>query len=68
MSISKHELAAFAACLRREERSSGTVEKYRRDATAFAAWLGCCELTRETAARWRDHLLREGYALTVFEI
>ena len=68
MSISKHELAAFAACLRREEWSSGTVEKYRRDAAAFAAWLGCCELTRETAARWRDHLLREGYALTVFEI
>ena len=68
MSISKHELAAFAACLRREERSSGTVEKYLHDASAFAAWLGCCELTRETAARWRDHLLREGYALTVFEI
>ena len=65
MSISKHELAAFAACLQREERSSGTVEKYRRDAAAFAAWLGCCELTLETAARWRDHLLREGYALTV---
>ena len=62
MSISKHELAAFAACLQREERSSGTVEKYRRDAAAFAAWLGCRELTRETAARWRDHLLREGYA------
>ena len=62
MSISKHELAAFAACLRREERSSGTVEKYRRDAAAFAAWLGRRELTRETAARWRDHLLREGYA------
>ena len=62
MSISKHELAAFAACLRREERSSGTVEKYRRDAAAFAAWLGCRELTRETAARWRDHLLLEGYA------
>ena len=62
MSISKHELAAFAACLRREERSSGTVEKYRRDAAAFAAWLGCRELTRETSAGWRDHLLREGYA------
>ena len=65
MTICKNDLWAFAACLRREERSSGTVEKYRRDAAAFAAWLGCCELTRETAARWRDHLLREGYALTV---
>ncbi len=62
MTICKNDLWAFAACLRREERSSGTVEKYRRDAAAFAAWLGCRELTRETAARWRDHLLREGYA------
>ena len=62
MTICKNDLWAFAACLRREERSSGTVEKYRRDAAAFAAWLGCRELTRETASGWRDHLLREGYA------
>ena len=52
MTICKNDLWAFAACLRREERSSGT----------FAAWLGCRELTRETASGWRDHLLREGYA------
>ena len=62
MFISKCELSAFAACLKNEDRSSGTVEKYLHDASAFAAWLGCRELTRETAARWRDHLLREGYA------
>ena len=62
MFISKCELSAFAACLKNEDRSSGTVEKYLHDASAFAAWLGCCELTRETASGWRDHLLREGYA------
>ncbi len=62
MFISKCELSAFAACLKNEDRSSGTVEKYLHDASAFAAWLGCRELTRETSAGWRDHLLREGYA------
>ena len=62
MTICKNDLWAFAACLRREERRSGTVEKYRRDAAAVAARLGCRELTRETASGWRDHLLREGYA------
>ena len=62
MFISKCELSAFAACLKNEDRSSGTVEKYLHDASVFAAWLGCRELTRETSAAWRDHLLREGYA------
>ena len=62
MFISKCELSAFAACLKNEDRSSGTVEKYLHDASVFAAWLGCRELTRETSAGWRDHLLREGYA------
>ena len=62
MFISKCELSTFAACLKNEDRSSGTVEKYLHDASVFAAWLGCRELTRETSAGWRDHLLREGYA------
>lgn len=29
------QLAAFAAYLRREERSAGTIEKYLRDVHAF---------------------------------
>ena len=54
--------AAFRRQLQKEERGCGTVEKYRRDVRAFAAWLGERPVTRETTAAWRDALLREGYA------
>ena len=62
MTISKRELNAFLLRLNLEDRSPGTIGKYLHDAGEFSAWLGRRELTRETAARWRDHLLREGYA------
>lgn len=62
MTISKRELNAFLLRLNLEDRSPGTIGKYLHDAGKFSAWLGRRELTRETAARWRDHLLREGYA------
>ncbi len=54
--------AAFRRQLQKEERGCGTVEKYLRDVRAFAAWLEERPVTRETAAAWRDALLREGYA------
>ena len=54
--------AAFRRQLQKEERGCGTVEKYLRDVRAFAAWLGERPVTRETAAAWRETLLREGYA------
>jgi site-specific recombinase XerD len=38
------------------------VEKYRRDVTAFAAWLQGRPVTRELAAAWKERLLAEGYA------
>ena len=62
MSISQHELKTFASRLRREDRSPGTVSKYLHDSMGFAAWLGGRKLTRETAAAWREHLVKEGYA------
>lgn len=52
---------AFAAHLRAEERSAGTVEKYRRDVTGFAAWLGGRPADRAQTAAWRDSLLGEGF-------
>lgn len=58
----KSKLTAFAGYLKHEERSPGTIEKYLRDAAAFSDWLGQRELSRETAAGWRDSLLNEGYA------
>ena len=56
MTISKRELNAFLLRLNLEDRSPGTIGKYLHDAGKFSAWLGRRELTRETAARWRDHL------------
>ena len=57
----KHEqLLSFTHCLILEEKSPGTIEKYRRDAAAFAAWLGNCALTKETAEAWKASLLESG--------
>ena len=53
------QLEAYAQFLRREERAAATVEKYLRDAGAFAAWLEGGAVTREAAAGWREHL-RDG--------
>lgn len=55
--IGAAELDAFAAALRAEERSPGTVDKYMRDAARFAAWLDGREASRETAGKWREELL-----------
>ena len=35
--ITSEDLRRFAAHLRQEEKSAGTIEKYLRDAAAFAA-------------------------------
>ena len=55
-------MEAFGHMLVREERAAGTVEKYRRDVRAFAAWLDGRAVTREQAAAWREHLAAAGYA------
>ena len=60
--ITKARLEAFAAQLRQEERSPGTVEKYLRDVAAFAAWLGSAEASREAAAGWKETLVKQGQA------
>lgn len=62
MSVFTSERDAFAAHLRQEERSSGTIEKYLRDAAEFSRWLGGRALNKEAAAGWREHLLEERYA------
>lgn len=57
---SKH-ITEFAAHLRREERSLGTVENYLRQVRAFAAWLGDVSVTKEVAAAWKAYLMDAGY-------
>mgnify|MGYP003914198219 CR=1 FL=1 len=54
------QLERFVDGLRREERSEGTVEKYRRDLAGFAAWLGDQRVCAGTAAEWKEHLLASG--------
>ena len=55
-------VAKFLEELRREERSSGTLEKYGRDVRAFAAFLDGRAVTRDLTTQWREHLLSGGYA------
>ena len=62
MEITEKQLRQFVAQLRSGERSPGTLEKYLRDVRAFATWLDDLELTSETAAAWREHLVKTGYA------
>ena len=38
------------------------MEKYRRDAAAFAVWLAGEPVTKELASQWKNHLLAEGLA------
>ena len=60
--LTQKELSAFAAHLRREEKSAGTAEKYLRDAGRFARWLEGRPVTAELAAAWREYLTAQGYA------
>lgn len=60
--ITQAEIAAYCAALRADEKAAGTLEKYRRDLTAFSRWLDGRIVTKETAADWKTHLLNSGYA------
>ena len=60
--ITQEDLQRFAAYLRSEEKSAGTVEKYLRDTAGFAMRMGDHPITKEAVAAWRDGLLEEGYA------
>ena len=60
--ITQTRIDAYCLSLLAEERSAGTISKYRRDLAALARFLGGAPLTRETAAGWKAHLLSHGYA------
>ena len=60
--IKREDLQRFAAYLRQEEKSEGTIEKYLRDAAGFAARMENQPVTKEAVAAWRDGLVDAGYA------
>lgn len=60
--IQTKQIAAFGQYLGAEERSSATAEKYLHDVRQFAAWLQGDEVTKETVAQWKAHLLGKNYS------
>lgn len=60
--IDSGQLSAYAAYLREEERSPGTIENYLRHVRAFWAWADGRTITKELSAEWKAHLLDLGYA------
>lgn len=60
--ISSEQLTDFAAYLRTEERSPGTIENYLRHIRAFTVWLDGAPVTKETAAAWKNSLQESGRA------
>ena len=59
--ITQEHIDAYCLSLLTDERAVGTIQKYRRDLAAFARWIGGTAVTKETAARWKTHLLDRGY-------
>ena len=60
--IKAENLRQYETYLYESEKSSGTIEKYLRDARSFAAWLGAAPLNKEAAIAWKEHLRGSGYA------
>lgn len=56
-------LEEFREHLILEEKSANTIEKYWRDAQAFADFIGGSEVTKETVMAYKDRLISENYAL-----
>lgn len=48
----------FEAYLVLQEKSRATVEKYVRDASAFAAYTGDAEITKETVIAYKEYLMK----------
>ena len=57
--LTDKQIAAFATYLQSEEK---TIEKYIRDARAFATYIGKSEITKETVIAYKNKLLSENYA------
>ena len=64
MTVTVLDLNGFANFLQRDEKSSGTIEKYLADIGKFVIWLNGRELTKEEALRWKAYLCASGIAPT----
>ena len=62
--LTQEHIAAYGRYLRQEERGSATIERYLRDAGAFARWLNGRTVSKEAVADWKENLLSLHYAPT----
>ena len=62
--MTQEHIAAYGRYLRQEERGSATIERYLRDAGAFARWLNGRTVSKEAVADWKENLLSLHYAPT----
>ncbi|MBQ7795050.1 MAG: tyrosine-type recombinase/integrase [Lachnospiraceae bacterium] len=61
--ISPIQINEFREFLRREEKSTATVEKYLRDVRAFCIYVGGQEITKELVIDYKKYLQEQGYAI-----
>ena len=61
--ITDKTIKQFEKHLRMEEKSPNTIEKYIRDVTAFAEYLGGNTVSKENAIAYKQHLQDKGYAV-----
>lgn len=56
-------ISEFSRYLKSEEKSQNTLEKYLRDANAFAGFLNGSQVTKEKVITYKNKLLSENYAV-----
>lgn len=62
--ISQNRIQSFNYYLIRDEKSTATVEKYLRDARAFAAYVGDTNVTKEVVMAYKKYLRTKEYAVS----
>lgn len=63
LTITENDVRGFEEYLRLEEKSKNTIEKYIRDVTAFWAFIGGRDVTKEIAIEYKEKLLSDNYAV-----
>lgn len=62
--LTQEILIQYEGYLHNMERSSGTIEKYRRDVKMFFLWVSGRSVTRQVAVDWKEYLYGIEYAPT----
>ena len=60
--LTENQIVAFAAYLKREERSNNTIEKYIRDVRVFFNHTNGTEITKETLIVYKNKLISNNYS------